>query len=216
MVSGGSIKSFVYRKIPWNELEDIQSELVKKASRNSKEKFLLLSEPLPTFTFGRNALKEDLLWSGPQIQEHGIIVAPVTRGGKWTYHGPGQVLIYPIGSLHSWGFSSKGAKAFVDRFRSSIADSLNSWGLSPESKEDPYGLYLNQKKITSFGMSFENGVSSHGAALYLTPQKAFSGIIPCGVQEMQFTSLSDFLPSLDWVTAANQVLLSFKKGFKLA
>lgn len=216
MVSGGSIKSFIYRKIPWNELEAIQSDLVKKASQNSKEKFLLFSEPLPTFTFGRNALKEDLLWSDSQIQKQGITVAPVTRGGKWTYHGPGQVLIYPIGSLHSWGFSSKSAKAFVDRFRSSIADSLNSWGLRPESKEDPYGLYFDQKKIASFGMSFVRGISSHGAALYLTPQNEFSGITPCGVQGMQFTSLNDFLPQLDWITAANQVLLSFKKGFKLA
>lgn len=154
MVLGGSIESFIYRKIPWDELERIQFDLIQKAA-GSDHRFLLLSEPLPTFTHGRSAEKEDLLWDSHELASRGMTLAPVSRGGKWTYHGPGQILVYPIGSLKAWGFSSKNAKAFVETFRNCLAAALVDWGVQAESKEEPYGLFAGNKKITSFGMSFE-------------------------------------------------------------
>lgn len=215
MESDGSIESLIYRNIPWAKLETTQQELIKTLQHFPQKRYLLFSEPLPTFTFGRNSKETDLLWNPSQLNEKGISVASVSRGGKWTYHGPGQILIYPIGTLTAWGFSSKGAKPFVEQLRSCIAEALQKLGLTTHSKDDPYGLFVNDYKITSFGMSFENGISSHGAALYVTPQKEFAGIVPCGFQSTPFTCLTDHLPEVSWLDAATEVLHSVKKGFKL-
>ena len=215
MESDGAIESFISRNIPWEKLEKTQQELIQQVQVHSQKRFLLLSEPHPTFTFGRNAQKKDLLWQPAQLRTRGLEVVSVSRGGKWTYHGPGQVLIYPIGTLEGWGFSSKQVKPFVELFRKCMAEAILRLGLSVHSQDEPYGLYVQNKKITSFGLSFENGISSHGAALYVTPQKEFSGIVPCGFQETQYTCLTDHLPEITWLDAANEVIDSFKKGFKL-
>lgn len=215
MESDGAIESFIYRNIPWKTLEKVQQELILRAQDCPTKKFLVLSEPHPTFTYGRNASRTDLLWQTDQLKNEAIEVAPVSRGGKWTYHGPGQILIYPIGTLATWGFSSKQAKLFLELFRECIAEAISNLGVCVRSKDEPYGLYVNHQKITSFGMSFEKGISSHGAALYVTPQKEFAGIIPCGFQNTRYTCLSEQLPQADWLIAANAVLLSIKKGFKL-
>jgi lipoate-protein ligase B len=149
-------------QIPWTELESLQKSLVVEVKKNPKIRYLLLSEPLPTFTYGRNSDSRDLLWQETELKQMGVQLAPVSRGGKWTYHGPGQIVCYPIAALANLGFSQKEAKAFVNQLRASVLELFWSWKLPAKGQDDPYGIFIEKKKLASFGMSFEEGIYQHG------------------------------------------------------
>jgi lipoyl(octanoyl) transferase len=206
----------IRQRIDWQELEQLQQDLIGRVEKNPSNFFLLVSEPLPTFTFGRNASQDDLLWSPSQLKENGVGLAQVSRGGKWTYHGPGQIVIYPIVNLKSLGYSSKEARRFVETLRQAIVECCQAWHLPVKPGENPFGIYLEEKKLVSFGLSFQNGISSHGLSVCFFPQeKFFSGIRPCGQIESAFTSLQEYLPSLTWHDAAISLTDSIKKSFKI-
>jgi lipoyl(octanoyl) transferase len=207
----------IRQQIDWQELELLQQDLISQVTKNPSNFFLLVSEPSPTFTFGRNASQDDLLWSPSQLKENGVGLAQVSRGGKWTYHGPGQIVIYPIVNLKSIGFSTKEARRFVETLRQAVLECCQAWQLPAQTGENPFGIYLEEKKLVSFGLSFQNGISSHGLSVCFSPQqKFFSGIRPCGQSESVFTSLQEHLPSLTWHDAATSLTDSIKKSFKIS
>lgn len=202
-------------QITWNELESLQSSLVLKVKQNPDTRYLLLSEPLPTFTFGRNSDASDLLWNEPELRQKGVTLAAVSRGGKWTYHGPGQIVCYPIVQLSSLGLGPKDSKHFVNCLRQAVLEALWLWNIPAQGQDDPYGIYVETKKLASFGMSFEGGISQHGVALYLSPQiDFFSGIKACGSSDTEFTCVREYQPELSW-RIASEILSDFvEKCFK--
>lgn len=208
-------ETVIHRSIAWNALEAVQQGLIEQVQSTPSKAFLLISEPLPTFTHGRNSDPKDLHWSQALLNQYNVQVSPVKRGGKWTFHGPGQILIYPIMHLPSWGYSSKAVRAFLEDFRESVMETLTFLGCSTIKKNDPFGVYINHKKLVSFGLAFERSISSHGMALYLTDQSLFfSGINPCGVTDGISTFLNENLPSpKTWDSVATLLEASIKKRF---
>jgi lipoate-protein ligase B len=203
------------RNISWLDLENLQKELIQRVKKRPEESYLLVSEPLPTFTYGKTAQPSDFFWSKEQCEQKGIAIAAVARGGQWTYHGPGQVLCYPIASLEQLGFPQKGAKHFVEVLRSSVLNLCSFWNIPGVPSDHSYGVFVQGKKLASFGLSFAEGISSHGLALYVTPQEThFLGINPCGHSNLLFTCLQDYQPELPWNDAASTLLEFIKKGFK--
>ena len=141
----------------------------------------------------------------------------INRGGDITYHGPGQIVIYPIVNLKSIGFSTKEARRFVETLSQAVLECCQAWQLPAQTGENPFGIYLEEIKIVSFGLSFQNGISSHGLSVCFSPQqKFFSGIRPCGQSESVFTSLQEHVPSLTWHNAAISLTDSIKKSFKIS
>lgn len=207
------METLIRRGISWPELEELQTDLVQQVTRDPRKQFLLISEPTPTFTHGPSSQAKDLLWT--DTAQRGVGVYPVTRGGKWTYHGPGQVVIYPIASLPALGYGKRAVRQFVGDFAAGILAFLKSKGLEAQIQDNPYGLYLNGAKLASFGLSFRNGISSHGVALYLQSQAAyFEGIVPCGVACPALTSLAESRVLIDWETAALELADYVKRGFQ--
>ena len=205
------------RLISWEELEALQESLKAKVLENRNQVYFLLSEPLPTFTFGKQADPSDLLWTPELLEANQVKVAQVDRGGQWTYHGPGQLLCYPIASLETLGFGSKSARSFVDLLRTSVQKACAEMGCLSQPEDEPFGLFVGNQKLASFGMSFQGGVSSHGVALYVTPQKFFfEGIHPCGQKRFQATSLQENIPHLSWSDAAASLIRFLEKGFKIS
>lgn len=203
------------QNIPWENLETLQQEFIERAKRDPNVAFLLISEPHPTFTSGRSAEPSDLVWSESEREKRNIRIEKVSRGGKWTYHGPGQIVCYPIVNLESAGFHKKKVRYFTETLRNAVLQVCLDWGIPAEAKEDPFGVFVGSKKLASFGLSFQQGISSHGVALYLKPQSDFfSGIRACGMAEQAFTCLHDFLPELSWDNAAIALANSIEKGFK--
>lgn len=207
------METLTRRGIPWTELEALQAELVARVTRDPREAFLLISEPTPTFTYGLSGNPAELLW--PEPQRRGVQVHPVSRGGRWTYHGPGQVVIYPIGFLPKLGYPKRAARRFLNDLASSVLLFLTQHEITGEVRDTPFGVYLGDAKIASFGVSLRNGVSSHGLAFYLKPQtEYFHGIVPCGMAQPRITSLEEAGISLPWETAASELTDYIKRGFQ--
>ena len=203
------------RGLKWETLESRQLALFDEVRAAPERRYLLVSEPRPTFTCGRSGLMADLLWSSIEREARGVGIAQVTRGGKWTYHGPGQILVYPIARLAGLGYPSRAVHRYLGDLRAGVADFLSEQGLMPELSDSPFGVYVNRKKIASFGVAIQRGVSLHGVALYLEPQTpAFQGIHPCGVPGECFTSLSEEGVALPWEKAAERLASAVKKAFK--
>ncbi len=206
-----------HQNISWDDLEAKQQELIQQVQSHKNEAYLLISEPSPTFTYGRNSNPQELLWSKSELKNKQVQVASVTRGGKWTYHGPGQILIYPILHLPSWGYSSKSVRAFLEDFRTAIREALEKLGCKNLQPQEPFGLYIDNKKLVSFGLAFERTISSHGMALYYSDQSQFfSGITPCGVTHGSTTDLKEKLPQeTSWNSVANIVAEAIKNSLSL-
>jgi len=203
------------RQIAWSDLEAEQSELVARVGRKPNERYLLVSEPEPVFTSGRGAPPADLLWSASEQSAKGVTLHTVNRGGKWTYHGPGQIVIYPIANVADLGYGRHAAYWFLHDLRQSVLAGLTNLGVSANPGEKPFGVFVNGQKLVSFGISLRGGISSHGLALYHSSQQSyFAGIHPCGMAGAPVTSLVELGSPADWDEAARQMVQSVKKGLK--
>lgn len=146
-------------------------------------------EHSPVFTQGQNGKAEHVLNPGS------IPIVKTDRGGQVTYHGPGQLIAYPLIDLKrkKWNI-----REFVSLLENAVIDLLASYGISSESKCKAPGVYIQEKKVCSIGLRVRRGCSYHGIALNvamdLTP---FSRIHPCGYQGLQMTQLSDWNTSID-------------------
>jgi lipoyl(octanoyl) transferase len=209
----------ILRDISWTDLENEQAKAVSEVSSGSQTGVLLFSEPRSTFTCGRSGTPSDLLWSKDELEKRGIETAQVSRGGKWTYHGPGQLLLYPIVSLKSLGLHSKAAREFVETLRKAFLIALRQLGAEAEAVEEPYGIAHQGRKLVSFGIDLHSGIVSHGVALYLRDQRSpFQGIHPCGQPSSLPTSLPTSLEEMGFRVTfedmVSQLLDPIKKGFK--
>lgn len=204
------------RQTDYLKLEELQNSLTSMVAQNPERAFLLFSEPTPTYTCGRSGTADDLVWNEAEIIESNIQTVHVTRGGKWTYHGPGQLLVYPIVHLPTLGYSTKAVQRFMDDFRAATLQYLKSLGLAVEAGENPFGIYNGKRKLASFGFRFKRGVANHGMALYIAPQhNQFQGINPCGVPEQTLTSLDELGAKITWGDVASHLSEFIKKGFTL-
>jgi lipoyl(octanoyl) transferase len=129
-----------------------------------------------------------------------IPVLPVDRGGQVTYHGPGQIVAYPLIDLRR---ARLGVRELVDRIEQAVIDTLARWGIRAERREKAPGVYVNGSKIAALGLRVRRGCSFHGLAfniaMDLTP---FQRINPCGFQGLQVTQLVDLGGPGDSATVA--------------
>lgn len=215
MPPGMHWETLVRRGIDFPALESLQNSCHAQVVAQPDLGFLLFSEPQATFTGGSQALPEELLLSPEALRQNHQTTIRVDRGGKWTYHGPGQIVIYPVVHLPALGFDRRDIRNFLNTFRHCIQQPLISLGLPVESGDAPFGIYAAGKKLASFGIRVERGVCRHGVALYFSPQSAaFSGIHPCGVPNQAITSVSELGGPISWEGLVAQLAESIKKGLK--
>lgn len=152
---------------------------------------LLLVEHPHVLTFGRRAREENVLVSGSALLQQGVGCVHVERGGDVTYHGPGQLLAYPIFALQKCGI---GVLDFVEKLESVMIHVLRDWGITGERNERNRGVWVGGRKIGFVGIAVQKGISLHGLALNITPDLDFFQMIhPCGLKEVQITSMADLL-----------------------
>ncbi len=142
---------------------------------------LLLCEHPPTITLGRSATRANILVGDDQLARAGVGVEQIERGGDVTYHGPGQLMIYPIVKLRG------GVVEFLERVASAISDACAEVGVRDARwKRDPAGVWIDDAKIAACGIHVARGVSVHGFALDVaTPAEAWARIRPCGLSVPQ-------------------------------
>jgi lipoyl(octanoyl) transferase len=208
-------KSIVHRAIAFEELEMLQRRCIGEVLENPSKRFLLVSEPLPTFTKGRSADPHDLLWNETEQKRHRIAIHPVSRGGKWTFHGPGQVVLYVVARLENLGLGSRAAHQFLATLRGAALEFLSSLSINVEPGDKPFGIFHEKKKLVSFGVCISRGIVSHGMALYCRDQSLyFGGIHPCGVPGGHIISLEELGIEREWEDIAASLSHQVKKSFK--
>jgi len=166
------------------------------------EEFLLLEHD-PVFTLGRSADRSDLLASDDWLVERGIGVAECDRGGQVTYHGPGQLVGYPILDLKP---DRRDIRRYVKDLQTVLIRTLAEFDIRARAPEasDPIGVWVGDAKIASIGVHLRRWVTTHGFALNVSTDMAhFEGIVPCGLSDVQMTSIEHLTgekPSLELVS----------------
>jgi lipoyl(octanoyl) transferase len=160
----------------------------------SPEHFLLLEHP-PVFTLGRNARAEDVVADPGWLRDHGVEVEETDRGGQVTYHGPGQLVGYPIVDLQP---DRKDIRRYVRDLQEVLILGLADLGIHGERKPGPenIGVWVDDRKIASLGVHVSRWRTTHGFALNVATDLAlFSGIVACGLPDVRMTSVEALLGS---------------------
>jgi lipoyl(octanoyl) transferase len=179
-------------RVPFAETVELQERLREDVLAGRAPETLLLCEHDPVITLGRSALAANVLASADELAKRGVSVHAASRGGDVTYHGPGQLVGYPILRLRS------GVVAHVESMARGLARLLASLGVAAAWRRDTPGLWIDRgepnrpAKICAFGVHVRRRVSIHGFALNVTTAlDAFSLIVPCGLSDVTVTSIAN-------------------------
>jgi len=174
-----------WRRLGYHQALQRQLDLVEERINGSAPDRLVLVEHPSVVTLGRSGSQKDLCISEAALQQRGVEVYKVDRGGQATFHGPGQLVAYPIVKV-----SDKDLHAFLKRLLDTIADVLRSYQLVSEFKEGKPGVWVNGAKIASVGLAVRKWVTYHGIALNVcTDPRWFDLIVPCGQPGEKITSM---------------------------
>ncbi len=166
------------------------------------------TEHSPVFTLGVNANRDHLLAPGD------IPVVQIDRGGQVTYHGPGQLMIYPLIDLRRSGV---GVRPLVTALEQSVVDLAAEFGITAASRADAPGVYVDGVKLASIGLRIRRGASFHGMALNVDVDlEPFSRINPCGFTNLEVTTLARLGAERDLDTVQRQLLPHFLKHMGFA
>jgi lipoyl(octanoyl) transferase len=176
--------------VEYQEAWALQRRLA-EACRERGELHLLLLEHPPTYTLGARGKQEHLLLSEAALARLGASVHCVDRGGDITFHGPGQLVGYPILDLRRW---NQGPLWYVRSLEAVLIDALASFGIDAARMPGRPGVWAGRAKIASIGVHISRGITSHGFALNVDPDLTFfSHIVPCGLPDVSMTSMAEAL-----------------------
>ncbi len=177
------------RGVPYSEVWELQRGLVAEVQRQGGGTgHLLLVEHLPVITIGRNGKRSNVLVSNTVLASKGIEVFQVDRGGDVTYHGPGQLVAYPILRLADFRM---GVRSFVEALAEVQVRVLRTFSIPAAWSSKTVGVWVGDRKIGSIGVRIAKGVSYHGFALNVGPDlSAFDLLNPCGMVGAKMTSVS--------------------------
>ncbi len=177
--------------VPYGEAWDLQYRLHSLRREGKIEDTLLLLEHPHTYTLGKTADRANLIGSDQYLEENGIKVFEIDRGGDITYHGPGQLVGYPIIDLQKWKPDSH---LYLRTLEEMMIDVLADYGITAGRKDGFTGVWISEEKIAAIGIKISRWVTMHGFAFNInTDLNLFSGIIPCGIKDKEVTSLSKIL-----------------------
>jgi len=156
--------------------------LVDQRGPGTPDEIWFLEHP-PVFTLGMNARPEHLLATGD------IPVVQIDRGGQVTYHGPGQLVVYPLLDLNR---ARLGVRALVEGIERAIVATVAEWGIEALGRRDAPGVYVGPRKLASVGLRIRRGFCYHGLALNVAMDlEPFRRINPCGYSGLEMTQVSE-------------------------
>lgn len=188
-------------RMDYEQAWDLQKSFQQQCISGEREDAFLLVEHEPVYTLGKNANENHLLQTRPVDTK----VFHIERGGDITYHGPGQLVGYPILDLHHY---EKSVSWYMRTLESVIIDTLSQFGISSSLKEGLTGVWVEDEKIAALGVRISRWVTMHGFALNVnTDLKYYEGIIPCGIFEYGVTSMKNLLGEKIDMSTVKKVLV---------
>jgi len=180
--------------VPYKKALELQLSLLEKRKHGEIGDTLLLLEHPPTFTMGRRGKLEHLLMDHNELVTNSIHFQTIGRGGDITYHGPGQLVVYPIFDLSNY---NKDIHKYLRNLEDVIIATLKNFSISGERNRAYTGVWVNGEKLASIGIGVKKWISYHGFALNVnTDLSYFEKIVPCGIKDVKVTSIkkSDIRP----------------------
>ncbi len=170
---------------------DLQRRLQRQRIDQEIADTLLFVEHRPVYTIGKNGSDLHVIASESFLKERGIEVIHVDRGGDVTYHGPGQLVGYPIFDLHQ---HQQSVSWYMRQLEAVFIDALSHWGIVGRREDEFTGVWVGTEKILAIGVRISRWVTMHGFAFNVsTDLNDFGGIIPCGIFHKGVTSLRNLL-----------------------
>jgi lipoate-protein ligase B len=175
---------------------------------------LILVQHPPTITLGRRGKEDNILVGRDVLKREGIELFVTDRGGDITFHGPGQLVGYPIISLKKLGLS---VGQYMRRLEDVIMVTLRDVGIIAKKIPHTIGVWVGEKKVASLGIRISGGVATHGFALNITNDLGpFHFINPCGIKGLQVTSLREILgEDVNCAHIANILVMHFSQFFQM-
>ena len=174
-------------KSHYNDAWKLQKRLQSQRISGQIDDQLLLVEHFPVYTLGKNTPREHLLTK----ESDNISIIQTDRGGDITFHGPGQLVGYPILDLNQY---KRSITWYMRELEQLIIDVLKEYDINAERKKGLTGVWIKEKKIAALGVRISKWVTMHGFSLNINPDlKYYQGIIPCGIKDYGVTSMADLL-----------------------
>jgi len=193
---------------PYQEVWDLQKEMQAKRINTQIEDTLILVEHEPVYTLGKNADENHLL----QNRDESVDVFQIERGGDITFHGPGQLVGYPILDLSNY---KKSVSWYMRTLEQVTIDVLDEIGIEAKRSEGLTGVWVGDEKIAAQGVRISRWVTMHGFALNVNTDLSFyDGIIPCGIFDHGVTSIEQLLGEKQDMEIVKQVVIKkFNQNF---
>ncbi len=190
----------------WNFQKVIHNEV----KNNNIPNIIIYLEHSHVYTFGKNSNKDYLLSNYPE----NVDIVDSDRGGQVTYHGPGQLIGYPILNLN---YFNKSISWYMRSLENVIIDTLKSFEIQSKRKDGLTGVWVEDEKICAMGVRISKWVTMHGFALNVKPEmKYYDSMIPCGIFDYGVTSMSQILESdiskFDLMDAVSENFINIFKG----
>ncbi len=191
-----NLKIFLAKNLDYNKCQSVQEYLLKKVIDNSSDNYLIITSHNNVITLGKNNGEEDLLVSKDYLKENNISLVKSKRGGKATFHGEGQLVIYPILNLRNFNM---GVKKYVFSLLDVGINTLKKYGIASYKNEEAPGIYVKknnqEEKLGFVGIKVERSCSMHGISVNLNKitEEMFKLINPCGYKNLKITSMESLL-----------------------
>ncbi len=193
--------------------------ILNKENKQPTLNHLIIVEHPHVYTFGKYGKQENLLVSKDWLKQRGAEVYSVERGGDITYHGPGQLVVYPIFDLESMKL---GLKAYIQMLEKSIIELLAEFDIKSEIVSGKIGVWIdvggnNERKIAAIGVKSSKFITMHGLALNVSPDLSmFNHIVPCGIKNKGVSSISNELnEKIDISIVKSKLIEILKVNFDL-
>jgi len=195
----------------YNEVLERQNQLVNERQARQRPDTLVLVEHPRVYTLGRSADRSNIIADVDALSAAGIEVIKTTRGGDVTYHGPGQLVGYPILDLSRTGH---GPVWYVGAIEHMLLMVLAQYGIEAKTDAANRGVWIGNDKIAAIGVRVTRGITMHGFALNVCVDLAdYENIVPCGIRDKGITSLDRLIPGVAMCDVKDTVLRLFKKEF---
>ena len=194
--------------IDYDDAFELQKRLHGRVADGTLPNQLLLLEHPHIYTLGRRAKTSDILATDEFLSKEGVTVHRTDRGGEVTYHGPGQLVAYPIVNIKRWG---GGPLKYVRALEQTVIATLGELGIVANSQDCPTGVWVNDAKIAAIGVRISRGTTTHGVSLNVDPNLSFfDHIVPCGMTDLKVTAISALAQD---ETHIDQVIPVFVRNF---
>jgi len=212
-IGRGSLALLSLGRVEYGRALELQHELWRLRVEDNIADTLVLVEHDPVITMGRSAKTSNLLVSEAELARRGVALHRIERGGDVTFHGPGQLVGYPVFKLET---GIAGVRRFVEQVEAALATALAGLGVGAGTRPGHIGVWCDDRKIASIGIAVKRRVTFHGFALNVDVDLAcFRLMNPCGMPDVVMTSVRTEGGVTDDARVRSAVVAGFEKVFEV-